>query len=121
ASHRKYAEAVTFLENAIQLDAAQAEYHLELGLVLTRNPRRREDAERHLLQAVDLSPTLVAGYVALGQMYLRAGHPARASRMAREAMRWEPSNASASALLSESGDVPDEAGSATARAIFGRS
>jgi tetratricopeptide (TPR) repeat protein len=121
ASHRKFVEAVTFLENAIQLDPAQAEYHLELGLVLSRNPRRREDAERHLLQAIDLAPTLVAGYVTLGQMYLRAGHPGRASRMAREGLRWEPENAAASALLAESGNLPDETEVPASRAIFGRS
>jgi tetratricopeptide (TPR) repeat protein len=121
AGHRKFVEAVTFLENAIQLDPGQAEYHLELGLVLSRNPRRREDAERHLLQAIDLAPTLVAGYVALGQMYLRAGHAGRASRMAREALRWEPGNAAASALLAEAGNLPDEAVGPGSRAIFGRS
>ena len=121
ASHRKFVEAVTFLENAIQLDPAQAEYHLELGLVLARNPRRRSDAEGHLLQAVDLAPTLTAGYVALGQMYLRAGHPGRASKMAREALRWEPANVEASALLAEAGNLPDEAQSPASRGIFGRS
>ncbi|HZN54880.1 MAG TPA: DnaJ domain-containing protein [Candidatus Polarisedimenticolaceae bacterium] len=108
ASLRKFNEAVTFLENAIQLDPGQAEYHLELGLLLARNPRRREDAERHLLQAVELAPTLVAAYVALGQMYLRAGRAGRAARMAREALRWEPSYVDASALLTEAGNAADD-------------
>ena len=44
AAQRKFTEAVTFLENAISLDPRQAEYHLELGLVLSRNPRHREEA-----------------------------------------------------------------------------
>jgi tetratricopeptide (TPR) repeat protein len=108
AAQRKYTEAVTFLENALSLDPGQPEYHLELGLVLSRNPRHREDAERHLLQAIDLAPTVVSAYVALGQMYLKAGRSGRAGRMAREALRWEPGHLEASELLKEAGDAPDE-------------
>ena len=108
AAQRKYTEAVTFFENAVSLDPAQAEYHLELGLVLSRNPRHREEAERHLLQAIDLAPTVVAGYVALGQMYLKAGRHGRAGRMAREALRWEPGHLEAAELSAAAGDAPDE-------------
>jgi len=108
ASQRKYTEAVTFLENAVSLDPGQADYHLELGLVLSRNPRHREDAERHLLQAVELAPAAVGAYIALGQMYLKAGRAGRAGRMAREALRWEPGHLEASQLLAAAGDAPDE-------------
>jgi DnaJ-domain-containing protein 1 len=108
AALRKYTEAVTFLENAVSLDPGQAEYHLELGLVLSRNPRHREEAERHLLQTIELSPTAVGAYVALGRMYLKAGRAGRAGRMAREALRWEPDHLEASELLAEAGDAPDE-------------
>lgn len=108
AAQRKYTEAVTFLENAVSLDPGQADYHLELGLVLSRNPRHREEAERHLLQAVNLAPAVVSAYVALGQMYLKAGRLGRAGRMAREALRWEPGHIDASQLLSAAGDAPDE-------------
>jgi tetratricopeptide (TPR) repeat protein len=108
AAQRKYTEAVTFLENAVSIDPSQAEFHLELGLILSRNPRHREDAERHLLQAIELAPTVVAAYVALGQMYLKAGRPGRAGRMAREALRWEPDHLEASELLAAVGNVPEE-------------
>jgi DnaJ-domain-containing protein 1 len=120
AAHKKFTEAVTFLENAVQLDPAQAEYHLELGLVLAGNPRHREDAERHLLKAVTLSPSLVAGYVALSSMYVKAGRPGRGARMAREALRWEPGNAEASTLLAEAGNAPDENEDDAFRSVFGR-
>ena len=99
---------MTFLENAVSLDPGQAEFHLELGLVLSRNPRHREDAERHLLQAIELAPTVVAAYVALGQMYLKAGRHGRAGRMAREALRWEPGHLDAGELLAAAGDTLDE-------------
>jgi curved DNA-binding protein CbpA len=109
AAQRKFTEAVTFLENAISLDPRQAEYHLELGLVLSRNPRHREEAERHLLETIELSPTAVGAYVALGRMYLKAGRGGPAAKMAREALRWEPGHLEASELLAEAGDAPDEA------------
>jgi tetratricopeptide (TPR) repeat protein len=108
AAQRKFTEAVTFLENAISLDPRQAEYHLELGLVLSRNPRHRDEAERHLLETIELSPTSVGAYVALGRMYLKAGRAGRAGEMAREALRWEPGHLEASELLAEAGDAPDE-------------
>lgn len=120
AAQRKYTEAVTFLENAVSIDPGQAEFQLELGLVLSRNPRHREEAERHLLRAIDLAPTVVAAYVALGQMYLRAGRPGRALRMAREALRWEPDHIEASELLNEAGNVPEERGDLQ-QAVFGGS
>ena len=108
AAQRKYTEAVTFLENAVSLDPGHAEYHVELGLVLSRNPRHREEAERHLLQAINLAPAVVSPYVALGQMYRKAGRLGRAGRMAREALRWEPGHLEATELLAAAGDAPDE-------------
>jgi curved DNA-binding protein CbpA len=107
ASQRKFTEAVTFLENAVKLDPGHAEFHLELGLVLSRNPRHREEAERELLKALELSPAVVGAYVALGQMYLKAGKTGRAARMAREALRWEPEHFDASELLAAAG-APDD-------------
>jgi Flp pilus assembly protein TadD len=108
AAQRKYTEAVTFLENAVSLDPGQADFHLELGLVLSRNPRHREEAERRLLQAIELAPATVGAYVALAQMYLKTGKLGRAGRMAREALRWEPGHLEAGRILGEAGDAPDE-------------
>jgi tetratricopeptide (TPR) repeat protein len=108
AAQRKYTEAVTFLENAVSLDPGQADFHLELGLVLSRNPRHREEAERRLLQAIELAPATVGAYVALAQMYLKTGKHGRAGRMAREALRWEPGHLEAGRILGEAGDAPDE-------------
>lgn len=121
AGQRKLTEAVTFLENAVTLDPAQAEYHLELGLVLSRNPRHREAAERHLLQAIELAPTTARAYVALAQMYLKAGKPGRAARMARETMRWEPGHLEASEILIQTGDAGADEREDLRTAVFGSS
>ena len=108
AAQRKYTEAVTFLENAVSLDPAHADFRLELGLVLSRNPRHREAAERHLLRAIELAPTATRAYVALGQMYVKAGKMGRAGRMAREALRWEPGHLEASEIQAAAGNAADD-------------
>jgi curved DNA-binding protein CbpA len=96
---KRYAEAATFLENAARLDSTQAVYHLDLGVLLARNPRRRPDAERELIRAAELAPADPVAYMELGQLYQRAGRLEHAARMFREVLRWDPENAEASALL----------------------
>lgn len=116
---KRYADATVFLENAVKLDASQAEYHLELGVVLTRNPRRRAEAERELIRAAELEPAATAAYLALGQLYQRAGRNPDAARMYREVLRWDPEHALASALISEVGDAPDSGEGGVLRSLFG--
>lgn len=94
-------DAVTFLENAIRLDDSKAIYHLELGRVLIRNPRRREDAEQHLRRAAVLDPTSAPTFVAQGQLFLRLGRREDAVRAFHEALRWEPGNVEAKKGLDE--------------------
>ena len=101
---RRYTEAARFLENAIQLEG-RAEYHLELGQLLSGNPRRRADAEEHLLRAAKLNPSCAGAYLALGRLYRKAGRNADAARMFRETLRWDPGDAEASSQLSELGDT----------------
>jgi len=76
--------------------------------VQARNARFRVEAERHLLQAINLAPTLVEGYLALGQMYLKSSLASRAAKMAREALRWEPGHEGAKELLRDAGSGSDE-------------
>ncbi|HKQ61350.1 MAG TPA: DnaJ domain-containing protein [Candidatus Polarisedimenticolaceae bacterium] len=99
AAKNRLQEAVRFLENAVQLDPAKAAYHLELGRLLTGNPRRRVDAERALLKATELEPALADGYFALAQLYERAGRTTDAAGMLREALRWDPAHGEAAEML----------------------
>ena len=120
-AQRKLNEGITFLENAVQIDPSHAEYHLELGLALAKNPRHREAAEIRLLQAIELAPTSIAAYVALAQMYLKAGRPGRAVKMAREALRWEPGHMEAQEVLVQAGSAATDDRDDIKRAIFGGS
>lgn len=115
---RHHAEAVRFLENAARLDGNVAEYHLELGLLLARNPRQREEAERHLLRTTELDPAATAAYMSLGQIYARAGRTPHAAAMFREVLRWDPGNGQASAQLAELGPVGDLEPGQRGRPVF---
>ncbi len=97
------AEAVQYLENAIQLDDGHAPYHLELGRGLSANPRRRQDAETHLKRANELEPARPEGYLALGELYLKTERKPDAIRMFREVLRWEPGHIEAALRLDELG------------------
>ncbi len=100
---RRLTEAVQFLENAIEIDQTNATYHYELGKLLSGNPRRRDDAEKHLLQARSLDPAHAETYVALGYVYARTGRTDEAETMYREALRWQPGHPEATERLKEMG------------------
>jgi tetratricopeptide (TPR) repeat protein len=113
----RYTDAVTSLENALQLDASVASYHLELGRLLARNPRRRDEARGHLERANAIDPALVDGYLALGELELRAGRTAEAITLFNEVLRWEPGHLEATRRLEEAGESPGSGGGL--RGLFG--
>lgn len=100
---RRFADAVTFLENAIRLAEAEPTYHLVLGQVLARNPRRRDDAETHLARAAELDPTSVEARFSLGEFYRKAGRDDEAATAFREVLQWDPGHAGAQQALAEMG------------------
>ena len=102
-SKKRLTEAVQFLENAIEIDATNPTYHLELGKLLSGNPRRRDEAEKHLLQAKRLDPANAEAYVGLGQTYAKMGRTHEAELMYREALRWKPGHIEAKEALEEMG------------------
>jgi tetratricopeptide (TPR) repeat protein len=104
---RRHLEAATFLENAVQLDGSNADYHRELGILLARSGRRRDEAVSHLERSIELSPTSVPAYVALAHLYHRLQRIVEASRAAHNALRWDPANEEAKALLAEIGEKKD--------------
>ena len=114
---RQYQDAVTFLENAVQLEPANATYHVELGRVLALNPRMRDEAEKRLLHAVNVDPARIEGYIVLGDLYERADRRAEAVEMFREVLKWEPGHLAASERLAAL--VGDEPSGKGRRGIFG--
>ncbi len=96
---KRLQDAVTFLENAVQLDENNALYHLELGRVLLLNPRRRQDCESHLRRASEIDPTLTEVHFALAELFSKTGRAAQARAALNEVLRWEPGNAEAKKRL----------------------
>jgi tetratricopeptide (TPR) repeat protein len=99
----RFTDAVTSLENAIKLDGGNAAYRVELGQLLARNPRLRPQAEEQLLEANRIDPSLVDGYLALGDLYLKTNRRDEAIHLFREVLRWEPGHAAATERLQELG------------------
>lgn len=99
----RFTDAATALENALKLDESEPTYHYELGALLAANPRYRTDAERHLLRASELDPSLLEVYLALGTLYEKAGRPEEAARSYRELLRWEPGHLEAGERLAAMG------------------
>ena len=59
-------KALPFLENAVEQEGAREEYLRYLGMVQSRNPRLRREAEQNFLRAVNLNPTVAENYYQLG-------------------------------------------------------
>jgi curved DNA-binding protein CbpA len=112
---KRFHDAVTSLENAVQLDDGNASYHIELGQLLGRNPRRRDDAERHLRRALELDPASGEGYYILGELLLRLGRTDEARAQFEETLRWDPAHPEA---LRQLGRAQKQGGSKR-RGIFG--
>jgi curved DNA-binding protein CbpA len=96
---KRFQDAVTFLENAVELDENNVRYHMELGRVLLLNPRRRQDCESHLRRAMEIDPTMTEIHFALAELYAKTGRAAQARAALNEVLRWEPGNAEAKKQL----------------------
>lgn len=112
----RYTDAVTFLENAVELDSLRAAYHLALGELLIRNPRRRDDAERFLREATRLEPTRPEAYLALAELYEKTERFEQAIEMYQETLRWDPDQSGAQEALNRLGYSP--AGGGLLRGLF---
>jgi Flp pilus assembly protein TadD len=103
ADQGKFAEARTFLQNAVSLDSTRPEYLYLLGSVQARHPRYRKEALENLVAAESLDPTRPEVHVELARLHERLGNLAEAERQFREALRWDPSNADARQALGAGG------------------
>ena len=97
----KPAEALKWLQNAVDIEANKPEYHRLLAQVQAKNPRLRAEAEMHFLRAIELDPARADTYLQLGLLYRRLGESARAVEKLRECLKWDPANAEAGTALAE--------------------
>jgi len=84
----RYTDAVNSLKNAIKLDVREPTYHIEIGRLMSRNPRMRGEAEERLREAARLDPAMVDSYMALGELYEKMDRNGEAAGQFREVLRW---------------------------------
>lgn len=99
----KMAEALGFLQNAVDGDPNRPEYLRLLGKVQARNPRLRSDAETSFLRAIKLDPARAETYLHLGLLYRRMGETQKAILHLQECLKWDAANLEAGAALAEMG------------------
>ena len=66
---KKYFEAVSLLEQAVEIDQSRANYYLLLGLSQAKLPAMKQFAEKNLLKATELEPWNADHVFALGELY----------------------------------------------------
>lgn len=97
----KPAEALKFLQNAVDIEPNKPEYQRLLAQVQAKNPRLRREAEAHFLKAIELDPARADTYLQLGLLYRRLGEPEKAITRLRECLKWDPANPEAGSALAE--------------------
>lgn len=105
---RRYHEAVELLRTAIHYQPDEARYHAALGHALARNPHWVREAVHEMEQAIRLQPQRAAHHAALAEVLLGQGLRLRARRAAEAALRLDPEDRTARAVLEAAG--PEDGG-----------
>jgi len=87
--------AIEYLNEAVQLAPDNATYHAQLANLLAHNPRRRKQAEIHLLRAIELDRQNPTHHIHLGLLYKVIGFLARAESQFVIALNLDPLNKTA--------------------------
>ena len=96
----RFAEAIPWLRQALELDAAVASVHDNLGAALVRQGAL-EDGIRHLQEAIKLDPRLADAQNNLGAAYGRQGRFDEAIEHLQAALELSPADADAHCNLGE--------------------
>jgi curved DNA-binding protein CbpA len=97
-------KALPFFEHAVEQDGSKEEYRRLLGLVQSRNPRLRREAEQSFLAAIQLNPTVAENYAQLGLIYRKIGQEQKALEYFQQALSWDPSHPVAQEAVSATGE-----------------
>jgi tetratricopeptide (TPR) repeat protein len=97
----RYEEAMSYLDEAIRLDAHKSSYFLLLAMVETKIPTYTRKAEQHFAKAIKLEPWSPDGYLGLGIMYKNADLKVKAVNQFNKALKVDPGNPAALKELKE--------------------
>jgi tetratricopeptide (TPR) repeat protein len=87
--------AIELMTTAVELAPDNAFYHSQLATLLAINPRRRKEAEAHLLRACEIEPQNPEWFIHLGQLYKTLSFVARAEAQFKKALSLDPNNQAA--------------------------
>jgi curved DNA-binding protein CbpA len=99
---RAYHEAIELLRTAIYHQPREARYHAALATALSRNPHWVREAVGELEQAIQLEPQRAHFHSLLAEVLLGQGLKLRARREAETALRLDPGDRTARAVLDAS-------------------
>jgi tetratricopeptide (TPR) repeat protein len=89
----RYAESLSFFQNACEQAPKRAEYWRYLGLTQSKNPRWKKDAADSFQKAIDIDPTHADTYAQLGALFARGRLVSKARDMYQKALQWDPEQA----------------------------
>jgi curved DNA-binding protein CbpA len=97
--HRAYHEAVELLRTAVHHQPREARYHAALAQALARNPHWVREAVGEFEQAIQLEPQRAQFHSWLAEVLLGQGLKLRARRAAEMALRLDPGDRTARAVM----------------------
>jgi tetratricopeptide (TPR) repeat protein len=119
-SQKKYWEASSVMEDAVQADPAKSAYFLLLGLSQMNLPSLKRIAATNLQKAVDLEPWNVEAYAALGMLFLSENQVKRAEGFFRKVLSINSDHALARKKLDDILGTSGEAKKKSRFTLFGK-
>jgi tetratricopeptide (TPR) repeat protein len=98
---KKYWEASSMLEEAVNLDPNKASYFLLLGLCQMNIPQLRRKAADNLQKAIDLERWNVDAFISMGLLFMSENQPQRAEGYFRKVLSINPDHDVARKKLAE--------------------
>jgi len=96
---RDYHQAVELLRSAVHHQPQEAAYHAALALALSKNPHWAREAAQELEQAIQLAPQRAQYHTQMAELLLKQGLKLRARRAAEMALRLNPQDRAARAVM----------------------
>jgi curved DNA-binding protein CbpA len=100
---RSFHEAIELLRTSVRHQPLEPQYHASLARALARNPHWVREAMGEIEEAIRLAPQRAPYHAQLAELLLGQGLKLRARRAAETALRLDPANRAARAVIEAAG------------------